>query len=306
MDEESVQEELPGVTPIGQRLREAREAKGLSIEDIAAKTRIPKRHIESLESADFARLPAPTYTMGFVKSYAGEVGMDRDEAGAQLREEMDGFRPPMETVEGFEPADPNRAMPGWLIWTALILLIGAIAFFIWYNERSLVGDGEIDPPALTSIGTEDAETQPEAGIVPANNVVLIANEAAWVRVTDGDRVLIARELAAGESFVVPSDANAPRLETARPEVLRITVGNRDAPQVGPAGERVTNVSLIGTDLLGGSQTQAPPAAQAGATSPATNPAPRQRQSAPPPAAAPSQAPAPPPAETTAGETTADQ
>ncbi|MBB3764455.1 RodZ domain-containing protein [Sphingomicrobium lutaoense] len=253
MEEESVQDELPGVTPIGQRLREAREAKGLSIEDIAAKTRIPKRHIESLENADFARLPAPTYTMGFVKSYASEVGLDRDEAGAQLREEMDGFRSPVETVEGFEPADPNRAMPGWLIWTALILLIGAIAFFIWYNERSLSSDGDVDPPALTTIGTQAEESEPEAAIVPADNVVIIANEAAWVRVTDGNQVLIARELAAGETFVVPSDANAPMLETARPEVLRISVGNRDAPQVGPAGVRVQNVSLLGSDLLGGSQ-----------------------------------------------------
>src|SRR4051795_309018 len=103
MDEELVEPEMPTV---GERLRVAREEKGLSLEDIAAQTRIPQRHLESIETAEWDKLPAPTYTTGFAKSYATAVGLDRVEIGEQLREEMGGQRFATSTPEVFEPADP--------------------------------------------------------------------------------------------------------------------------------------------------------------------------------------------------------
>src|ERR1044072_4467237 len=98
MDEELVETDMPTV---GERLRAAREEKGLSLEDIAAQTRIPQRHLESLETADWDKLPAPTYTTGFAKSYAGAVGLDRSEIGEQLRAEIGGQRSPHATADIF-------------------------------------------------------------------------------------------------------------------------------------------------------------------------------------------------------------
>src|SRR5947208_8850043 len=89
MDEEPAEAEIPTV---GERLRVAREKQGLSLEDLAAQTRIPQRHLESIEEGAWDRLPAPTYTIGFAKNYAGVVGLDRSEIGTQLREEMGGQR----------------------------------------------------------------------------------------------------------------------------------------------------------------------------------------------------------------------
>ena len=103
-------------TTVGERLRAAREAKGLTLEDIAAQTRIPRRHLESLENGDWTRLPAPTYTTGFAKSYASAVGLDRTEIGEQLRAEMGGHRRSARHVRVFEPADPARTMPKWLVF----------------------------------------------------------------------------------------------------------------------------------------------------------------------------------------------
>src|SRR3954464_4462106 len=110
MDEELVEPEMPTV---GERLRVAREEKGLSLEDIAAQTRIPQRHLEAIEASEWDKLPAPTYTTGFAKSYASTVGLERAEIGEQLRAELGGQRPTA-TVEVFEPADPARTMPKWL------------------------------------------------------------------------------------------------------------------------------------------------------------------------------------------------
>ena len=87
MDEEF---EATEIQSVGERLRVAREEKGFSLEDIAAETRIPHRHLESLEAGHWERLPAPTYTIGFAKSYASAVGLDRAQIGEQLRGEMGG------------------------------------------------------------------------------------------------------------------------------------------------------------------------------------------------------------------------
>ena len=82
------------VVSAGQRLREASEAMGLSLEEIAAQTRIPTRHLASLEAGDWDKLPAATYSIGFAKNFASVVGLDRNEIGDQLRTEMGGSRPP--------------------------------------------------------------------------------------------------------------------------------------------------------------------------------------------------------------------
>ena len=86
------------VTSVGERLRSAREDKKVSLEEIAAQTRIPRRHLESLEAGDWDKLPAPTYTIGFARSYASAVGLDRTEISDQLRGEMGG-RSPTATTE---------------------------------------------------------------------------------------------------------------------------------------------------------------------------------------------------------------
>ncbi|HEX6218220.1 MAG TPA: helix-turn-helix domain-containing protein, partial [Sphingomicrobium sp.] len=108
----------------GQQLRAAREDKGLSLEDIATQTRIPRRHLESLEESDWSRLPAPTYTIGFAKSYASAVGLDRTEIGDQLRSELGSTRPEYSAAsEVFEPADPARTMPKWLVLSAALAIV---------------------------------------------------------------------------------------------------------------------------------------------------------------------------------------
>ena len=72
-----------GIVTVGQRLKEAREAAGLSIEDVAATTRIPTRHLASLEIGDWDQLPASTYSVGFAKNYATAVGLDKAEIAEQ-------------------------------------------------------------------------------------------------------------------------------------------------------------------------------------------------------------------------------
>ena len=231
----------------GQRLREAREAAGMTLEEIATTTRIPTRHLESLEAGDFARLPAPTYTIGFAKNFAAEVGLDRAEIGDQLRAEMGGSRPVSTTPEVFEPADPARAMPKWLIIGAIGALLLAALLFNWLSNRSLEAPDE--QAAVNNVVAAPGPQQPTP-VAPQGQgtVVITASDAAWIEVRDGAVILKQGELAAGQSFEMPVTAIAPTLTTAKPEALRIAVGTAEAPPIGEAGKKVT-VSLKAADLL---------------------------------------------------------
>ena len=131
--EEELIEQEP--SPVGERLRIAREAKGLSLEDLAAQTRIPQRHLASIETGDWEHLPAPTYTIGFAKSYASAVGLDRDEIGNDLREEMGGQRFAAASSDVFEPADPARTMPKGLVLGAIAAVILLVVLMSWLNQR---------------------------------------------------------------------------------------------------------------------------------------------------------------------------
>ena len=149
MDEALVESDLPTV---GERLRAAREEKKLNLEDIAAQTRIPLRHLESIEAADWDHLPAPTYTVGFAKSYATSVGLDRTEIGEQLREEMGGQRFATSQTEVLEAADPARTMPKWLVFGAIAAVILLIVVMSWLNRRSLDQTDEPAPPVAARTG----------------------------------------------------------------------------------------------------------------------------------------------------------
>ena len=247
MDDELV--ETDGLT-VGQRLRAAREERGLSLEDVAAQTRIPQRHLESIEVADWDKLPAPTYTTGFAKSYASAVGLDRVEVGDQLRAELGGRRPiAAAQTEVFEPADPARTMPKWLVFGAIAAVILVVLLLSWLNERSLA---DFDEPAATATASAPVQAPPQQPAQPAaaqGPVVLTAIAPAWIHVTDQGKSLFSGELAPGQSFAVPASATAPVLKAGKPEALRVTVGMATAPPVGTAGRVASNVSLRAADLM---------------------------------------------------------
>jgi len=248
---------------VGERLRIGREEKGLTLEDVASQTRIPRRHLESIETGDWSNLPAATYTMGFAKSYATAIGLDRNEIGDQLRAEMGGARTTTADTEVFEAADPARTMPKSLVLIALLAVIVLVAGLSWYNRRSLESAGEpqaVADSAAPAAAEDATATAAPPAPVAQGPVVLTANEPVWLQVYEkGGRNLFQGELAAGQRFDVPPTASAPMLKTGKPEALRISVGTADAPPVGPAATTVRDVSLLGPDLMKGPQAATPPA-----------------------------------------------
>ena len=240
-------------SPVGERLRAAREAKGLSLEDVASQTRIPRRHLEAIESGDWSRLPAPTYTIGFSKSYASAVGLDRNEVGEEIRDEIGGTRPAVATMsEMSEPLDPARTMPRWLVITAILAIILVVIGLTWLNRQSLQGGDTAAVEALEETPDAAAPTPPaqQAPAVPQGPVVLAATEPVWLQVYErGGRTIFQGELAAGQRYEIPASAQDPLLRTGKPEALQVTVGGQAAPAVGPAATTVSDVSLRPSELI---------------------------------------------------------
>lgn len=234
---------------VGDQLKAARKRKKMSLEDIASQTRIPLRHLESIESSDWEHLPAPTYSVGFAKSYAAVVGLDKAEIGDLLRAEMGGSRPVATVPEVFEPADPARAMPKVVVIGAIIAAILVVALMSYLNRRSLDSGGEART-AAPAVNPTPAQPPPLAAPAPQGPVVLSASEPLWIAVYEaGGASYFSGMLQPGADFTVPASASAPLIKTAKPEALKILVGTAVAPAIGPPGLLVSDISLLPGDLL---------------------------------------------------------
>lgn len=234
--------------PVSDRLRHAREAMGISLDDVATQTRVPMRHLEAIERGDWDSLPAPTYSIGFAKSFAEVVGLDRQEVGDDLRVELGGGRR-AEVAEVFQPADPARVPPRTLAIGTVVVAVLLLGGYGYYRTNAL---GDVQPVIVGPDTRPPAAqgTSPAAATAASGPVVITANEAVWIKVYErGGRSLYETTLAAGQSYEVPATATDPLLRTGRADLLRVSVGTADAPPVGPANTLVKDISLRPAALL---------------------------------------------------------
>jgi hypothetical protein len=179
----------------------------------------------------------------------------------------------------FEPADPRRSMPKWLVIGTIVGLVVLVALMSWLNNRSLeqpdetanAPAAEAQAPSTPSTAAAPAPQTPSAAAA-GQPVVLVASQPVWFQVSEkGGATLFSGMLQPGQIYAVPPTATAPVLKTGKPEALQVKVGSQVAPPVGPPAKTVSNVSLLGADLMkvGVSPADSTAAAQA--------PAPRQKR-----------------------------
>ena len=99
------------MSTFGQILRDAREARGLSTSQVAAKTHILVQIIEGMEKEDFHRIPAAIYGRGFVKSYAACVGLDPQPLLREFMDIYEGRRAPTVQIRPVPTAEPPAPPP---------------------------------------------------------------------------------------------------------------------------------------------------------------------------------------------------
>lgn len=105
------------MTGIGARLIDAREARGLTLEDAERDTRISRRYLQALEDEEFDVIPAPVYARGFLRSYSQYIGLDPQEMLSLFpREDGPAQRVPSQTPASFTPhggSGGGASKPAW-------------------------------------------------------------------------------------------------------------------------------------------------------------------------------------------------
>ncbi|HKJ18128.1 MAG TPA: RodZ domain-containing protein [Xanthomonadales bacterium] len=140
------------LTPPGERLQHAREARGLSVAQISKKTLIRERIIRSIENDDTGWI-APIYLRGYVKTYAKEVGLDPALLEAEARA-ASGDDPELRSVFNI---DPKRGFTErWLKSGGYLVATALIAALVWQVTQQAV---QLSEGTRSVAGSETAPAQ---------------------------------------------------------------------------------------------------------------------------------------------------
>jgi cytoskeleton protein RodZ len=246
----------------GNRLREARERRGISLRQIANTTKISVNALEALERSAISRLPGGIFSRSFVRSYALEVGLDPDETLQEFiaqfpHDSVTAGHPTSKQVEDHEAIESNRRMATTFLRLTLVSvpLAGVVAYFGASGRPDLlpapavVVDAAPAPvPEPQAIPATLAPAVPPAqapGSVPAPvpapvdrlTIVVSASRSCPVEATiDGEkseRLLQAGEhqtlVARREAILTVGDAGA----------VTVTLNGAEARPLGKAGDAVT-------------------------------------------------------------------
>jgi cytoskeletal protein RodZ len=194
---------------IGQRLIDAREARGLTAADVANKLRIRTMFVDALEREDWQAIGDPIYARGFLKNYARLVGLDVDGLAAQANAEIAGSdaRP---AVSAFVPMDrgvidsrENRAnVLAWVVPITGVVAALLVALVVVNGIGLLRGGGNVaavapestpSPSPLPTASSADLSTtgmQMSASQSAPVDLRISVTQPCWLSVTvDGKRVL---------------------------------------------------------------------------------------------------------------------
>lgn len=274
-DQIEMPEEFTAPRGAGPQLRYARERLGLSVGDIAARTKISQRHVEDLEAGNYGAFTSRTYAIGFARTVAKAVGLDGEAIAAQVRGELNALQPATRTTASYEPSDPARVPSQPLVWFSLVALALLLAG-LFFAYRTLFSPAAELPSLVEQQEAEQAAARASAAATPepaasSGPVTFTAtDERVWVSFYDADGLrLLEKELARGESFTVPAEARGPMIRTARPEALSITIGGRPVAPLATEMMTLRDVPVDAASLLARAAPQ--PSASA---SPAAAPSPQ--------------------------------
>ncbi len=191
---------------LGEKLRQAREGRGISISEVAEQTRISPLYLESIENDDYRPLPGGIFNKGFVKSFAKYVGIDENEAmedyariSARQENVADenssrSYRPEVLTDDSSGPS-----MLPTVILAAIILGLmtwGIIALVNWVQNRESqtvdnnIANSNIKIDNQNSNTNSNTNGAPGDQTLPATDsikVKITAPDLAITSVTDGKR-----------------------------------------------------------------------------------------------------------------------
>ncbi|RMF14591.1 MAG: DUF4115 domain-containing protein [Gammaproteobacteria bacterium] len=148
------------VTPVGVRLRQAREAAGLTARQVADRLHIILRFVEAIEQDDHDALPGTVFLKGYVRGYAELLSLDPEPLLADLDTQL-SMQGKVTTEQ--QPQSDRARMRRKGLWMFVLIVVGAIGFAFWQGQSGQESSGEAEsavqaPPAVTEPGQPGARS----------------------------------------------------------------------------------------------------------------------------------------------------
>lgn len=226
---------------LGERFRAAREARGLTLSDVAEHIRIRSVYLAAIEEENWTAIGAPVYIRGFLRTYARFLGLEPEEVVAEFNSQASAPPPPVPAAPGAPPrttylADeepPARALSP-LIWIASLVAVVLIAVVV-YNEA-------------TFHARQSANALPSNS--PTNSPTVVASAGGAPLAADGTPGADASASPGDSSSANPSQtpSGSPGVSPS-PSPLASGSANLEVRLSAPSWLRVTvdgNVSMEGT------------------------------------------------------------
>jgi len=231
---------------LGSDLREAREAAGLTLEDVAERTRIRRTLVERIEADDFAPCGGDVYARGHVRTIARVVGLDPE----PLVSEFDRLHQPAEPTasEVFEAetyVTRERRGANWTaVMVAALIVILAIGGFQLLRGRSLSPNGP--SAALSRSSTPAATSGTGTSTLPSPSVT--STGPTVIAQATGQGVQVQLTVATGKSWVSASNAQGALFEglVSAGQIKDFTDSQRVKLVIGNAG--AVRLVVNGVDL----------------------------------------------------------
>lgn len=146
---------------IGAMIRDAREALGYQLNDVAAQLHIRLVHLEAIEAGKFSDLPGAAYVSGFLRAYAGLLGLDSDEILSRLKSSGVNIGK-QQKLDLLSPVEDGRLPTGPIFLLAIVI---ALATYGGWHYLYSTEKGSWRTSIISGSGPEDAR-YPSPGAVP--------------------------------------------------------------------------------------------------------------------------------------------
>jgi len=147
----------------GERLRRAREEKGLSQEEACKHLRLSTSYMRALEEDDYDRLPEAPFIKGYLRNYARFLGLPAEELARQFQQRVDEMRQDEREREqaALEETPSGREWRLPALVVLVVVLLVALGWWLWPRDQVVAPSG-FDDGGRAGEQSQDSPAPPEA------------------------------------------------------------------------------------------------------------------------------------------------
>lgn len=149
---------------VGEFFKQVRETKGLTVDEVASKTRIRTDFVKALEDGNFAKLPDQVFAKGFVRSYARSLGLDEEDAIHRFIQSAGSFYEKQDERERLKvrqiEEDRKRQSNRKAVTIAISIAVLTLIFLLSREQSSVFRRGAAEQGSATKRTTQSAKEIP--------------------------------------------------------------------------------------------------------------------------------------------------